>query len=140
MLYTLGSLFTATPELFPSLLAQTYGGESQIGAGQIIFYIVAYVIAAFFCQKIFAKCGVENPWFAWIPILGTYAAFKAGDEPNAVLWTVLSFIPCVNIVAAVMMVIAWTRICRKVGKSPWLLLICLIPLGAFVFLGYLAFG
>lgn len=126
--------------LLPNLLAQTSYSEPQFGAGQIIIFILIYLISAFFCQKIFEKCGLENAWFAWVPILNTYASFKAGNQDNPVLWTILSLVPCVNIAAAVMLVISWVRICNKLGKSPWLLLFCLLPLGVFGVLGYLAFG
>jgi len=126
--------------LLANLLAQTSYSEPQFGIGQLVLFIILYAVGAFFCQKIFEKCGVENSWFAWIPVLNTYANFKAGNQDNPVLWTILSFVPCVNIVAIVMLVISWVRICNKLGKSPWLLLFCLLPLGAFGVLGYLAFG
>jgi hypothetical protein len=141
MLYTLGTLMNSGAIFFPSLLAQQTFDQPPITAADFLLYIVIYVVFAFFLQQILAKLSFEKPWFAWVPFLNTYATFKVGDEPNAVLWTVLTIVPCINIVAVVMQIIAWTRICRKLGKSPWLLLLCLIPLlGVFVFLGYLAYG
>lgn len=135
------STMHSTLSLLPILLAQTSGGDGSLGPGFYFLFLVFYVFAAFTCQKIFEKCGVENAWFAWIPILGTYANFQAGDEENPVLWTILSLVPCVNIAAVVKLVIAWVKICQKLGKSPWLLLLVLIPtLGSFILLGYLAFG
>lgn len=127
---------------FMPLLAQTADVEADPAASgfSLVFGLIGYVVGAFFCWKIYEKCGVENPWFAWIPILGTYASFQAGDEENPLLWTILSLIPCVNIVAIVKLIMAWIKICEKLGKSPWLLLLCLIPLGAFFVLGYLAFA
>lgn len=125
------------------LLAQetfSYSSSSELSPGQIVLILIVYLISAFFCQKIFEKCNVPNPWFAWIPVLGTYAAFQAGDEENPILWTILSLIPCINIVAAIKLIIAWVKICQKLGKSPWLLLVALIPFGAILLLGYLAFG
>lgn len=141
MLNTVALPFTHfVVESMPILLAQASYSNGELSPGQIVLILIFYVYAAFTCQKIFTKCGVENAWFAWIPILGTYANFKAGDEPNAVLWTILSLIPCVNIVAVIMLILAWTRICRKLGKSPWLLLLVLIPyIGSMILLGYLAF-
>ncbi|WP_416665820.1 DUF5684 domain-containing protein [Egbenema bharatensis] len=126
--------------LLPFVLAQQTA-QPEITAADILLYIVIYVVFAFLLQRILTKLNFANPWYAWIPFLNAYAIFKAGDEPNAVLWTILSIIPCINIVAVIMQIIAWTRICRKLGKSPWLLLLWLIPLlGAFGFLGYLAYG
>jgi hypothetical protein len=123
------------------LLAQAAAGDPEIGAVEIVIYIIFYVIFAFLLQKILEKCGVENPWFAWIPILNIYKVFEAGDNNNPVLWTILTLIPCVNIVAAIYSIIAWVKICQKLGKSPWLLLLWLIPgLGVLIFSGILAFS
>ncbi|GAB4381034.1 MAG: hypothetical protein Kow00121_38580 [Elainellaceae cyanobacterium] len=141
MLNTTAHLLAYSASGFIPVLAQepTYGG-GEFGVGQVILILLLYIYSAFMCQKIFERCGVKNAWFAWIPILGTYANFKAGDEQQPVLWTILSLVPCVNIVAVVMLILAWTRICRKVGKSPWLLLLFLVPyIGSMILLGYLAF-
>lgn len=97
-----------------------------------LYILIAYLIGAFLCWKIFEKLKIENAWFAWIPILGTYITFVAGDDESPILWIILSLIPGINIVAAVKLIIAWVRICKKLGQSPWLLLICLVPYGAFL--------
>lgn len=113
----------------------------EINAGTSIGYLIGYFIFAFLSWKIYQRCGVKNAWFAWIPILGTYINFVAGDEENPILWTILMFVPCVNIVAVIWLIKAWIRICRKLEKSPWLMLLCLLPVvGALVFYSYLAFG
>ncbi|WP_287242142.1 MULTISPECIES: DUF5684 domain-containing protein [unclassified Okeania] len=101
--------------------------------------IAGYLITAFFCYKIYQKLNVEDAWYAWIPILGTYITFKAADEEKPVLWTILSYIPCVNIIAAIKSIMAWVTIFKKLNKSPWLLLICIIPFAAFFVFGYVAF-
>lgn len=122
-------------------LAQATYEDAGFGIIQLIIYIIIYVIFAFLLQKILERCRVENAWFAWIPILNTYKIFEAGDNENPVLWTILSIIPCINIVAIVFLIIAWVKICQKLGKSPWLLLLVLIPvLGAIACFGILAFG
>jgi hypothetical protein len=141
MLYSSAPFVHLPLGIVPFLLAQEpYAEAGELSAGQIVLILIVYLIAAFFCQKIFEKCGVPNPWFAWIPILGTYATFQAGDEENPTLWTILSLIPCINIVAAIKQIMAWIKICQKLGKSPWLLLVAFIPFGAIFLLGYLAFG
>lgn len=138
MVYT--STYNLAIGLLPPLLAQDYTEVSPgFSAAQFIIILIFYVVGAFLCQKIYQKLGVEEAWFAWIPILGTYANFKAGDEENPVLWTILSIIPCINIVAVVKLILAWVKICQKLGKSPWLLLIALIPFGSLALLGYLAY-
>ncbi|MGP1386211.1 MAG: DUF5684 domain-containing protein [Thainema sp.] len=123
------------------ILAQATYEDAGIGIFQIILYIIFYVVFAFLLQKILEKCRVDNTWFAWIPILNAYKIFEAGDNDNPILWTILLLIPCVNIVAVIFSIIAWVKICQKLGKSPWLLLLFLIPgLGGLIFLGILAFG
>jgi hypothetical protein len=99
---TITELLHSTPGLLPVFLAQVSSGKAAgIGVVQIILYLVIYVFCAFCCQQIFERCDVENPWFAWIPVLNTYAGLQAGDEENPTLWTILSIIPCVGIVALI---------------------------------------
>ncbi len=102
--------------------------------------LLGYLIMAYFAWTIFKKLNVERAWFAWIPILGFYITLVAGDEENPILWTILLFIPCINIIAIFMFIKAWSKICQKLGKSPWLLLLCVIPCINFLVLAYLAFG
>ena len=127
---------------FMPLLAQTADVEADPAASGfgLVMGLISYLVIAFFSWKIFEKCGIANPWFAWIPVLNNYAAFQAGDEENPLLWTILSLIPCVNIIAVVKLIMAWIKICQKLGKSPWLLLLCLIPPAIFFVFGYLAFA
>src|SRR5512141_541352 len=101
MSITIQPFIHSVSSAMPLLLAQADYSDtaSELSPAQIVLILVVYLIAAFFCQTIFTKCGVPNPWFAWIPILGTYAAFQAGDEENPTLWTILSVIPCINIAA-----------------------------------------
>lgn len=128
------------PLFFVQLTQNTPSSSSEISGTQIIAGIISYVIISFFSWKIFQRLNIENAWFAWIPILGSYITFVAGDEANPVLWTILLLIPLVNIVAAIKLIIAWVTIVRKLGKSPWLLLLCLIPCVVYFVFGYLAFG
>ncbi|CCQ52821.1 hypothetical protein [Crocosphaera watsonii] len=65
--------------MLPLILAQSSSGSDGSSALANIISIIIYFAGAFFCFKIYEKCGVENPWFAFIPILGTYANFQAGD-------------------------------------------------------------
>jgi hypothetical protein len=102
--------------------------------------LIGYLITAYFSWEIFKKINVENAWFAWIPILGTYITFVAGDNEQPVLWTILACIPCINLIALFPFIGAWIKICQKLGKSPWLLLLCIIPCINFLVFGYLAFG
>lgn len=126
--------------MLPILLAQEATTQQpEVEPGHAGGSLVGYLIMAFFCYKIYQKLNIENAWFAWIPILGTYINFKAADEEKPVLWTILTFIPLINIIAAIKLVMAWVRIFKKLDKSPWLLLICIIPCGALFLFGYVAF-
>lgn len=126
--------------MLPILLAQEATTQQpEVDPGTIGGSIGGYLIMAFFCYKIFQKLNIENAWYAWIPVLGTYITFKAADEEKPVLWTILTFIPLINIIAAIKSIMAWVTIFKKLDKSPWLLLICLIPCGALFLFGYVAF-
>ncbi|MEM1367719.1 MAG: hypothetical protein AAGG02_06815 [Cyanobacteria bacterium P01_H01_bin.15] len=105
---------------------------------QIIFFLAIYFVMAYFIYRIYQRLNVENPWYAFIPVLGYYPAFIAGEIENPILWTVLTIVPCVNIISAVFLIMAWVKVFNKLNKSPWLLLLCLIPLGALFVFGYAA--
>lgn len=126
-------LAQASPDLTPEQL-ERYQPIANAGS------LIGYVILAYFSWTIFKKLNIENAWFAWIPILGAYITFVAGDNDNPILWTILLCIPCLNIIAIFPFIGAWIRICRKLEKSPWLLLLCIIPCVNFLVFGYLAFG
>jgi Family of unknown function (DUF5684) len=115
-------------------------GEEGGGLLSLIISLAVYVFFSFCWQTIFNKLGQENSWFAWIPILQNYAMFKAGDEPKPLLWTILLIIPLVNIVAIFILIKAFINITKKLGKSPWLLLLLLVPFVQILLFGYLAFG
>jgi hypothetical protein len=138
MLHSTSDFALSFPQMWPYLLAQVDQGGNPILS--LLIFVIVYVFFAYTCQIIFAKCDVENPWFAWIPLLNTYANFQAGDEEQPLIWTLLMLVPCINIISVVKLIIAWVKICQKLGKSPWLLLLWLIPLGQVVILGYLAFS
>ncbi|MEA5500786.1 hypothetical protein VB834_26645 [Limnoraphis robusta Tam1] len=142
------SLAQSAISLLPIILAQdtvptipdTSIPQTEVNPASIISGLIGYLIGAFFCWKIYQKCGVEKAWFAWIPILGIYIHFVAGDQDNPILWTILVFIPCINIIAIIWGIKAWIKICQKLEKSPWLLLLWLIPcLGTLIFYANLAF-
>ncbi|NEQ35151.1 MAG: hypothetical protein F6K40_02025 [Okeania sp. SIO3I5] len=126
--------------MLPILLAQSSRNQATGEfAVLVVGIIISYFIMGFFLYRICQKLNVENAWFAWVPILNTYIVFKAADEQEPVLWTILSLIPCISIIAGIKLIIAWVRIFNKLGKSPWLLLICLIPFAIFFVFGYVAF-
>ena len=106
---------------------------------QLIFFVVVYVFTAFCGQKILTTLNYENPVFAWIPIANLYAYLQAGEQENPLVWTIVSLIPCVGLIALIKIIPGWITICNKLGKTPWILLAFLVPcLGPFIVFGYLA--
>jgi hypothetical protein len=76
--------------------------------------IVSYVVYALFLGMIFKKAGIAS-WKAWVPVYNTWLLLEMGDQPG--WWSILAFIPFVNIVAAVFMYIAMYHVGLKFGKE-----------------------
>jgi hypothetical protein len=134
------AITVSLPLFFLQLAQNIPATVNESSNSPIVGGLISYLIFAFFSWKIFQRLNIENAWFAWIPILGSYITFVAGDERNPVLWTILLLVPLVNIVAAIKLIIAWVKIVQKLEKSPWLLLLTLIPLAGFIVFAYFAFG
>jgi hypothetical protein len=79
-----------------------------------IVVIISYVVYAIFLGMIFKKAGIES-WKAWVPVYNTWLLLEMGEQPG--WWSILAFIPFVNIVAAVFMYIAMYHIGLKFGKE-----------------------
>ncbi len=122
------------------LLAQTdqSSGSPLGGLIGLIFGLFGYVFGSYCFYTMLQKLGEPNAWFAWIPIANTWITYKAGDQSP--WWIIGLFIPFVNLVALVFLVIAFVNIVKKLGKNPWLILLMIIPLVNFVVLYNFAFG
>ncbi len=119
-------------------LAQTRPGSSGEGLLNSIIAIACYLFGSYCFYKIYQKLGEPNAWFAWIPILNVWIMYKAGGQSP--WWIIGLFIPLINFVALVFLIIALINIIKKLGKNPWLIVLMIIPLINFVLLYYLAFG
>ena len=109
--------------------------SSGIFIGYIIIWIAAYVWAAL-CLHIMAnKTNTPNPWLAWIPIANIYLMCKVGSKPG--WWTILAFIPLVNIVIGI---IVWMAIANARNRPSWLGILMIIPIVNVIILGILAFS
>jgi hypothetical protein len=125
----------------PYFLAQSQqnsAGSAFEGLLGFLFGTAAYVFASYCMMKIYDKLGEENSWFAWVPILNNVILYKAGGQSP--LWTIGLFIPFINIVAIVFLIIAFVKIVQRLGKNPWLLLLMLIPLVNFWLMYHFAFN
>ncbi|MDB9343349.1 DUF5684 domain-containing protein [Nodularia spumigena] len=97
-----------------------------------------YLFGSYCFYKIYEKLGAKNAWFAWIPCLSTWIMYKEGDQSP--WWIIGFFIPIVNFVAEIFLLLALIKIVQKLGKNPWLILLMIVPLVNFVVLYNLAFG
>lgn len=80
----------------------------------VIIGLVMYVVVALLLSRIFKKAGVEG-WKAWVPVYNNWITLELGGQAG--WWSVLVFIPVVNIVAAIFLYIAMYNIGLKLGKS-----------------------
>lgn len=133
-------------DTMPLFLAQSASnGDAAAAAGAnivtLLFYVLVYAFTSFCGMTILNKLNYENSWLAWIPIANVYAYLEAGEQDQPLVWTIVSIIPCVGLIALIKIIPAWISICNQLGKNPWILLTILIPcLGPFILFGYLAFA
>jgi hypothetical protein len=120
------------------------GGASALAFGGI--YITAlivglgtYIYTAITLKKVADKLGHPKSWFAWVPVLNIILKFQLGEQNP---WLILlGLIPIVgSVVIMVLTVIVTIKICEKLGHEKLLGLLTLIPIGAIVLWGILAWG
>ena len=106
------------------------GGVGIIG---LLFQVAVYAFFGYCMMTIAKKLGDENAWWAFVPILNLVQAVKLAGKD--LVWVVLLFIPCVNIVVAA---ILFGEIAEKLGKPK---VVCYVTplLGVFT-IPYLAFA
>ncbi len=119
--------------IFVNILAQTDfssgenssqgGAEGLLGA---VIALVGYIFGCYCFQKIFQRLGMADAWLAWVPIANTWMILKAGNQSG--WWVIALFIPLINFVGLIILVIALVNVFKKLGKSPWLILLFIVPL------------
>ncbi len=121
-------------------LAQSSSSSESGGANivALLFTLFSYLFGSYCFYKIYEKLGEENAWFAWVPILNNWIMYKVGGQSP--WWVVGLFIPVVNFVALIFLLIAFVEVIKKLGKNPWLILLLIVPLVNFVILYNFAFG
>ncbi len=126
----------------PYFLAQSQSSSSASGGASgsffSIYVLAAYLFTAYCLMKIYDKLGEPNSWFAWIPILNNLIMYKAGGQSP--WWVIGLFIPIVNIVAIVFLLIAFVNVVKRLGKNPWLILLTILPLVNFWVMYHFAFN
>ena len=135
--------------VFPELLAQSNvrvrtAPSSSTNPGavllQLVIQLAIYAVIAYCTQVFLKKLEYEKSWFAWIPVMNTYAVLEAGEQENPILWAVLTLVPCIGLVSLIKIIPAYITICNRLGKSPailWTFLLC--GLGALIVPAVLAF-
>jgi hypothetical protein len=96
------------------ILAGYSGDSGGGGAGTIVLllvYLVVLVAVIAGMWKTFEKAGVEG-WWAIIPFANTYHLVKVSGKEW--WWFLLFFVPCVNIVAIIVISLA---VAERFGKS-----------------------
>ncbi|MCX7619869.1 MAG: DUF5684 domain-containing protein [Acidimicrobiales bacterium] len=120
------------------LAGTTY--ETEVSGGAIaallliylLFAVALYLFYGFCLMKIFQKAGLPG-WWGFVPLVNMWGLVKiSGREP---WWIILFFIPCVSIVA---IIIIYMDVAKAFGKDP-IYGLGLAFLGI-IFLPMLAFG
>lgn len=126
-----------------SLLGLIGGASALAFAGiyitAIIISLATYIYSAITLKKVADKLGHPKSWFAWVPVLNIILKFQLGEQNP---WLILlGLIPIVgSVVIMVLTVIVTIKICEKLGHEKLLGLLTLIPIGAIVLWGILAWG
>ena len=107
-----------------------FGSGSESTAKSIVYiimFLAIYVFYAIGVQRIARAKEMKRTWFAWVPILGTWLAWKIAGK--GVISTILSFLPIVNIIMYIYFCFKISRVC---GKSRWYGLLQIIPVLNFI--------
>jgi hypothetical protein len=100
--------------------------------GLLLGLVIFYALFAYPFYVMAQKVGSANGWWAFIPILNYFLMAEIGGKE--LWWGVLMLIPCVNIVAFIIVSMA---IAKRMGKPDWMgILMMFIPGFAY----YIALG
>lgn len=100
----------------------------------LLLVIASYAVSAFLLGRIFKKAGVPQ-WVAWVPVYNVWKLLELGGQQG--FWSVLAFLPFVNIVSVVFIYIAMYTIGKKLGKEDWFVLLAIfVPIVWMIWLGF----
>lgn len=109
-----------------------FGSGSDSTARTIVHMIMFLAIYAFYgigLQRIARVKNLRHPWFAWVPVLNIYIAWKIAGK--GVVSTVLTLVPVVNIVMYVLFCFKFSRACGRGRLYGFLQLIPFVNFVAF---------
>lgn len=101
----------------------------------LIVLVAVYCFTAYCLQNIAKNTGTPNDIWAWIPILNFYLLVQIVQKD--ILWFILLLIPCVNIVAMIIIFMDLAEVC---GRERWYGLLLFVPILNFYILWQLAFA
>lgn len=131
MLASLLSYFSVEEITTTSYTVSSSGSTMSPLFWVVYFAVIIILIVALW--KVFVKAGKPG-WASIIPIYNTWVLFEIGGKPG--WYALLFFIPIVNIVALVLLILAMVEICRRFGKSPWFVLLFFVASIGWLILGF----
>ena len=90
------------------------GMELAIVLGVLAFSLLFLIIYYVMLGKVFKKAGLAW-WKAWVPFLNNWKLFEIGGQKG--FWSIFLYIPALNIIGLVMMIIATYNINLKFGHG-----------------------
>lgn len=95
--------------------------------------VVGYLVVGYFIGRVLRKAG-DPLWYGFVPLLNTWRLFELGGFGG--WWSILSFVPLVNIAAGVILLIAQYRIGLGFAKDgAFVLLAIFLPIVWFIWIG-----
>lgn len=95
---------------------------------------VSYIIRSYALSKIFEKAGQQG-WKAWVPVYNHWILLQLGGQAG--WWSLMLFVPFVNIVAIVFLYMAMYYVGLKLQKTAvFLLLALLLPIVWYLWLAF----
>lgn len=110
-------------------------GGDGIGFFGLLFGIALFVFFSYCLKAICEKANHDPDILIWIPLVQLIPMARiAGINPLLLL---LYVVPFINVV---FMLYHWAKVCIAIDKSPWLVILLLIPVLNLTFLPILAFA
>ncbi len=101
----------------------------------LLFFVAMYSFFAICLQKIAKKTETENDWMAWVPVMNLVLLLTIAKKP--MWWIALFFIPVVNFVAAILIMMS---VAERREKPSWVGALVVVPIFGTLVVPYLAFS
>jgi len=99
----------------------------------LVLALVIYAVYAYPLYVMGQKTNSQHSWFAFVPILNMVLLLEIAGKD--LWWILLFFIPCVNIIIAI---IVWMAVAEAMNKPSWVGALMIIPGVNFVLPFYIA--